>query len=254
VRRSDLRLPKHPIPMRTMFRRCLLANFAIDPDAMRAVLPRHIEPDLHDGHAYLSVVVGEMEKMRPAFVPRALGITYNQIVYRVVVRCGDERGVHFLRSDADNPIMCFFGNALSFFRFHRSHIDFRSVGGRLELDVTTTTEVPGGIRATYAVDQAHRELPPTSAFADLDEAKKWLVGLFAAFSYTPGRPTIDVVRIERGEWDVHVVDDLRGEYDFLTSGARGTSFGPDNAHLDSVFLVGDVPYLWHRLEHLPLPT
>lgn len=248
-----MRLPKHPVPMRTMFRRCLLANFAVDPDAMRAVLPRYIEPDLHDGRAYLSVVVGQMERMRPAFVPRALGITYNQIVYRAVVRCGEERGVHFLRSDADNRLMCVLGNALSFFRFHRSSISLREQDGRLDLDVETSSAVPGGIRARYTVANARRSLPATSAFADLDTAQKWLVELFAAFSCTPGRSAIDVVRIERGDWDVRVVDDLRGEYDYLTSGSPGTPFGPATAQLDSVFLVGDVPYLWHPLTHTPLP-
>src|SRR6266511_3513228 len=120
-----MRLPKHPVPMLTTFRRCLLVNFAVDPDAMQVLLPRHIEPGLHEGHAYLSVVVAQMERMRPAFAPRVLGITYKQIVYRVVVRCGEERGVHFLRSDADSRTMTALGNAFSFFRFHHSAIEFR---------------------------------------------------------------------------------------------------------------------------------
>lgn len=244
-----MRIPKHPVPMRTMFRRCLLANFAVDPDALRSVLPRHVEPDVYAGEAYLSVVVGEMERMRPAFLPRALGITYNQIVYRAVVRCGEERGVHFLRSDADNPLMCVLGNAFSFFHFHRSAIRFREHDGQLDLDVLTNSAVLGDIRASYTVGEASHVLPSTSAFPDMETAKKWLVELFAAFSYTPGRPHIDVVRIERGEWNVRVVDDRRGEYPFLQA---GTPFGP-SARLDSVFLVGDVPYLWHPLEHVPLP-
>jgi uncharacterized protein YqjF (DUF2071 family) len=244
-----VRLPKHPFAVRTVFRRCLLANFAVDADAMRRVLPDHIEPDLHEGSAYLSVVVGQMEKMRPTFVPRALGITYNQIVYRVVVRCGEERGVHFLRSDADNRVMCAFGNAMSFFRFHRSLIRFRDSGCRLDLDVTTSSDLPGGIRATYHINDPTRALPTSSAFADLPSAQRWLVELFAAFDYTPDRREVDVVRIDRGDWDVRVVDDSRAEYDFLTSGP----FGADNVRLDSVFLVGDVPYRWHRLEQVPIP-
>jgi uncharacterized protein YqjF (DUF2071 family) len=239
--------------MTTVFRRCLLVNFAVDPAAMAAALPRYITPDVYDGDAYLSVVVGQMERMRPAFLPARLGITYDQIVYRVVVRCGGERGVHFLRSDADSRIMCAAGNALSFFRFHRSPVRFRSrsgpSGSLLDLDVTTSTVVPGGIRATYDLGQARHELPGTSAFPDLPTAQAWLVELFSAFSYTPGRRSIDVVRIERGEWDVRVVDDLRSEYDFLTSGP----FPAGTTRLDSVFLVGDVPYRWHRLTQLPLP-
>ncbi|HUS61002.1 MAG TPA: DUF2071 domain-containing protein, partial [Acidimicrobiales bacterium] len=146
-----MRLPKHPFPVRTIFRRCLLANVAVDGDAMARALPPHIEPDLYDGEAYVSVVVGQMDRMRPALVPRALGITYNQIVYRVVVRCGGERGVHFLRSDADNSLMCALGNAMSFFRFHRSEITFTERDGRLDLDATTSRQEAAGIHASYDV-------------------------------------------------------------------------------------------------------
>ena len=53
---------------------------------MARALPPPLEPDVFAGRAWLSVVIAEMQDMRPAAVPRALGITYNQIVYRAVVR------------------------------------------------------------------------------------------------------------------------------------------------------------------------
>jgi hypothetical protein len=80
-------MPVHPVPMRTTFRRCFLVNFAVDPAAMRARLPAHLEPDLHDGRAYLSVVIADMVGMRPALLSAVFGVTYTQVVYRGVVRC-----------------------------------------------------------------------------------------------------------------------------------------------------------------------
>jgi hypothetical protein len=115
--------------------------------------------------------------------------------------------------------------------------------------VRTKSAEPAGIRASYDLGAARHQLPATSAFADLRAAQQWLVELFTAFDYTPGSQHIDAVRIDRGEWDIKVVDDHRAEFDFLTAGP----FGPGNSQLDSVFLVGDVPYQWHRLERLPLP-
>jgi uncharacterized protein YqjF (DUF2071 family) len=237
--------------MRTIFRRCVLVNFAVDVEAMRSVLPRFIEPDVHEGSAYLSVVVAEMEKMRPAFLPAPLGVTYHQIVYRAVVRCGDERGVHFLRSDADSRFMNVLGNALSFFRFHTADISFRDRRGLLELDVTPEDAGPADVHATYTVADACRTLPSTSAFEDLASAQRWLVDLFAAFAYTPGRRLVDVVRIHRSEWDLRVVHDLRAQYGFM--GDAGP-FGPDAASLDSVFYVEGLDYLWHRRQRVPIPT
>lgn len=231
-----------------MFRRCLLVNFAVDPGELASVLPSHVEPDPYGGEAFVSVVVGEMEKMRPVGVPRPLGITYNQIVYRAVVRCGDERGVHFLRSDADSLIMTAFGNLMSFFRFHRSRIRFVQQDGLLNLDVVTNTTPVADIRAAFTIGSPGETLPDSSAFPELVEAKRWLVDLFAAFDYTHGNTWVDIVRIKRGDWHVQVVDDTQAKYDFMAAGSPFTG-----ARLDSVFLVGDVPYHWYRLEKKPLP-
>ena len=242
-----MRFPKHVFAVQTVFRRCLLVNFAVDPDELASVLPAHVEPDVVDGEAYLSVVVGEMENMRPAGVPRLLGFTYDQVVYRAVVRCGDERGVHFLRSDADSRTMTALGNLMSFFRFHRSDIVFRAHDGVLDLDVVTTSPVGADIHATYSIGSPAAVLPPSSAFASLELAKTWLVELYAAFHHAPGNDWIDVVRIKRGDWDLRVVTDERAIYDFMHAGHTFTK-----ARLDSVFLVGDVPYHWYRLEKRPI--
>ena len=61
----------------------------------------------------------------------------------------------------------------------------------------------------------------------------------------PVTTAVDVVRIRRGEWDVSVIADRRGRYDFMQ---RGPLFDAGNARLDSIFSVGDVPYRWRRLE------
>lgn len=242
-----MRFPQHTFALRTVFRRCLLVNFAVDPAEMASVLPQHVEPDVFGRDAYLSVVVGEMDKMRPVGVPRPLGITYNQIVYRAVVRCGNERGVHFLRSDADNRVMTVFGNLMSFFRFHRSQITFAERSGHLDLDVVTHTNPAADIEATFTIGSRAATLPDTSAFPSLDKAKRWLVELFTAFAYTDGNDWVDIVRIKRGEWNVQAVADTRARYAFLNAGEPFTQ-----ARLDSVFLVEDVPYHWYRLEKRPL--
>jgi len=103
----------HPVPMRTVFRHCFLVNFAVRPDVLASRLPDHVRPDAHDGWSYLSIVIAEMERMRPAFLPRALG--NSQVVYRAVVVCGRERGAYFVRSDADDALMVLAGNALTLF-------------------------------------------------------------------------------------------------------------------------------------------
>lgn len=238
------RLPVHPVAMRTTFRRCFLVNFAVDPAAMRAHLPAHLEPDLHDERAYLSVVIAEMVGMRPAFLPAVFGVTYTQVVYRAVVRCGDERGVTFLRSDADNRFMVAAGNALTFFRFHYASASWsvsdHSVRFRLKGDPTT----PADIKADFDIGSASTALPSTSRFSDLDTASRFLTELYAAFGRKCSNGRIEVVRINRSPWRSRVVADRSAEYQAMAS---GTLFTRAQVELDSVFHVEDLAYHWNRL-------
>jgi hypothetical protein len=115
-------------------------------------------------------------RMRPAGVPAALGVSYRQVVYRAVVRCGPSRGVYFLRSDADSRVMNAGGNLLSFFRFHhatvawtrdldRQRVTVASSNGTADIDLALGT---GALRA----------LPGGCAFPALAQAKEHLVDLF----------------------------------------------------------------------------
>jgi uncharacterized protein YqjF (DUF2071 family) len=237
-------VPKHPLRMRTVFRDCFLVNFAVDPAVMRRLVPAPIEPALHDGAAYLSIVIARMDRMRPALLPRRLGVTYDQVVYRIVARHRGEPGVFFLRSDANNRLMCLAGDALTFFRFHRADIEYRVDGEILHLDVRTPSH-QADIRASYDVGGASHELPRGSRFRSFAEAQRFLVELFTAFGHDPVTGAVSAVGIERGHWDVRVVDDRRACYQLMDGSAQ---FPAGSARLDSIFHVEQVPYLWHRLE------
>ncbi len=59
--------------MMTLFRRCLLANYAIVPEALRAPLC----PDVGGGRPWVSVVIADMWRMRSAGLPAVLGVSYS---------------------------------------------------------------------------------------------------------------------------------------------------------------------------------
>jgi uncharacterized protein YqjF (DUF2071 family) len=237
-------VPKHPIRMRTVFRDCVLVNFAIDPAVMRALLPAPIEPAIHHGAAHLSIVIARMDRMRPVFVPRRLGITYDQVVYRVVVRHRGEPGVFFLRSDANNRLMCLAGDALTFFRFHHADIEYRADGEILHVDVRPPPNHRADIRASYDLRGTTDTMPRTSSFPSLAEAREALVELYTAFGQDPRTGAVSAVGIERGHWDLRVVNDRRAGYQFIDSNPQ---FPAGSARLDSIFYVAQVPYLWHTL-------
>ncbi len=230
--------------MRTTFRTCVLVNFAVDPQALQRKLPPHLKPDLHEGKAYLSIVIARMIKMRPDFLPRVFGLTYNQIVYRAVVRRGAERGVTFLRSDADNALMVAAGNAFTFFRFHRSQIDWAENDDEVRIRTRPLDGAKASIEASYNRRTPLAVLPPTSRFRTITEAQAFLSELYVAFGAMRPNERCETVRIERTTWDSAVVADSDGVYDAMTSGLL---FDRETASLDSIFLVRNLEYHWRGL-------
>lgn len=239
-------LHKHPIPMKTLFKRCFLVNFAIDPNVIQSLLPAPLVPDLYRDRAFLSIVIADMEQMRPAFLPSVFGITYNQVVYRVMVRCQGERGVYFIRSDADNRFMCMMGNLMTFFKFHHSSMSFKTEGGNIHFDLMAGKNHEADIHAVFETGRASHTMPATSRFKTVEEAQPFIVEQYAAYA-VPQPNVITRVRIQRSAWDIKVVNDLRSEYQFMQIYAP---FSPANTQLDSIFYVENIPYYWYTLEKL----
>jgi uncharacterized protein YqjF (DUF2071 family) len=236
--------PIHPVPMATRFRRCVLVNFAIDPVSMSKVLPNHLVPDIHNGMAYMSIVIAKMERMRPAFLPRFSGVTYTQVVYRAIVRCGNARGVTFLRSDADNRLMVAAGNALTFFRFHHATMNWDVQSGSIGFQLCPTDGARASIAADYDLGSASGRMPSTSRFSSLTDAQSFLTELYCAFGAQRSNGRVEAVRIKRSSWHGKVVDDRVAGYEAM---AGGSLFREDTASLDSIFLVENLDYHWRRL-------
>jgi uncharacterized protein YqjF (DUF2071 family) len=236
-------IPVHPVPMRTIFRHCILANFAIRPDTLASRLPAHLQPVVHDGWSFLSVVIAEMESMRPSFLPAAFGITYSQVVYRAVVCYGTERGVHFLRSDADNGLMVAAGNALTFFRFHRSDMAWSRNEAAIRFRLVPRSGEKARIDGDYDLRSSGTAMPASSRFASLDEAQHVLTELYVAFGRQRSDGMVEAVRIQRNPWRSTVVADRSAVYEAMSSGLL---FRVGEAELDSCFYVEQMNYHWHR--------
>ena len=234
--------PKHPFPMETVFKTCFLANFEMEPHVLAKLLPDPLEPDIRNGKAYLSVVVSELMDMRPTFFPKGFGFNFNQIVYRAIVKCNGERGVHFLRSDADNKIMCIMGNLFSFFHFNYSAVSYERVNNHFSIEVKTKSG-EADINARYNLANTSNKMPSGSAFPDLEEAKNYFVELYVAFSATKNHST--AVRINRTNWNLSVVGHKNSTYMFMEDSAMFPGYA---TRLDSVFYVENLFYHWHTLE------
>ncbi len=120
--------------MTTDYRTVASFNYAVAPEVLRRLVHAPLELDLVHDHGYVTVVCADMVRMRPAPLPKALGITYDQVVYRVPVRYRDQAGLFFLGSDAGNALMVAAGAAFSMFGVRFSKTKITDAGNRVTVD------------------------------------------------------------------------------------------------------------------------
>ena len=224
-------------------------NYAVDPSALAAMLPKPLEPELHEGVAWVQLLVSRLRDMRPQGMPALFGVNFHQVSYRAAVQYrgayGVRRGGYFLRSETDNAVMRAVGNALVEFKFHDfegADISLVRRGDTLDLAVSPQkgASVSGRVRASFDV----RPLPGApsgSVWKSRNGVQHALVDCFDAFGVDPAG-WVYVLTIDRDPWRANFVTPLRVEVPWLEDGPlRG-------ARLDSVLHIpSPCGYRWRPL-------
>lgn len=244
-----------PVTMKTVFQDLFLLTYAVPPDGLAALLPPPIHPYVRDGLSYISIVVGNMRGMRPAPTPEFLGVNYYQIVYRAVVRLrgheGTERpGVFFLRSDSNDPVMSYFGNRLTEFRFHYFHTGAINLIRRGDsLLISVETRDTGGDLVAHLRDRGGADgLPPAAGFSSVRDEKDTLVQLFHAYAHDPARAVVYDLEIERGEWHLQRLELLDGFAAFFME----SPFRAADAQPVSMVYIRECSYVWKPMVEIPV--
>lgn len=246
-----------PFTMRTVFQDLLLLTYVVPPERLGALLPEYVHPYVFRGDSFISIVVGNIRGMRPAAVPEFLGVNYYQVVYRALVCIEGEdgtvrRGVFFLRSDGNDPVMSFFGNQLTEFRFHYFSTGAIGLFERgPELLVTVETGDKRGDLAMHLTHRGHAaEFPPHPGFESLEQERDVLVQLFHAYAYDQGEQVVYDLEIERGEWDLHRLHLVDGFSAFFTEGP----FTKEQARPESMLHIKECHYVWKPMVAIPVKT
>lgn len=85
----------------------LFLHREIPVEAVAATLPAGLEPDLHEGKAYVGVVPFRMRGVRPWWAPEALAFDFLETNVRTYVLCDGEPGVYFYSLAANSPVAVF---------------------------------------------------------------------------------------------------------------------------------------------------
>ncbi len=247
--------------------RCVLLNYRTPAESVERLLPDGLELVRRGPYAFWNVVLCRVDRMRPAGVPEALGVSYHHVAYRLVVqamtdRCDVRRGLFFVRSDADAALLGAVGNRLSDFRFHRADVTWNgrgsaspgpdAAGVRLERVCVATEDHRADIELTLH-DSPPLVQPAESCFPTRDDARRFLT--YEPLGLSVGRPggrrTLKLAEVFRDEsaWQEDVIGVADARFGFFEQ------LGQDDLHLELATRVAPLPYRWRlgRRERL-LPT
>lgn len=232
------RLRRHPISVSAHFRHSLVLAYAIPASALEPLLPPTLEPDRHGDLGFAAAAFVQTERMRPSFLPSALGLDFLLGGYRIFVRVAGQpslRGLYIIRSDTDRRLLTFFGNALTSYRYRTVEASCRCENGTLEI------EVRPGVRISADLGRRPAPLPPSSPFASLAEARRFAGPLPYTFHHEPETGLLLSVRGVRSSWNPEPVSVQVRELAFFAA----ERFGVEPT-LANAFYVGGIDYRWER--------
>jgi Uncharacterized conserved protein (COG2071) len=247
VRRYRRESPSLPFEANTVWAEAVAVNVAVDPAALRPLVPPVFDLDLHNDKAFVSLTASRLKDFGVGRAPRALRMNFYQATYRAHVAYTDFRGrrlrgCYFVRSETNSRLMSLTANLLPEFRAHRCGtcpILMARNGDHVLLSVDAE-DAAGKVVLVLAMDRPLHGMPQGSQFASVKEAYDFLVDFYDAFAYDPEADEVLLLRIERGDWDIKIVEPVDHYLGYFSSGP----FPPGSATLDSVFYFRDVPYRW----------
>ncbi len=223
---------------------CVLLAYRTPATSVRRLLPPPLEPVTCGEWAFWNVMACRIGAARAKGMPRALGIGYRHVAYRVYVTApladGSRLdGLYFVRSDADSRLVSAIGNALSDLRFHPARIRFAASEERVDIEVEPRA-VPRARGLLRARATPAARLAAGSPFATLAEAERVLTYRPAALHPDASRTRLRLVEVLRpaGEWRERPIAVLEARWSFLES------LGQIDLHLERATRADPIDYRW----------
>ena len=166
----------------------LFAHWPVDAEALARKLPSGVEPDLHEGRAWIAIVAFRMVGTRPSAGPSrpTLG-PIPELNVRTYVRVRGVPGVWFLSLDASSPFFVTAGWALYGLPYHVAHMTTLVEGDRVHY---LSSRRGAAFAASY-------EPCGSPAHAEPGSLEHFLVERYRLFSLWRGRLITALVAHER---------------------------------------------------------
>ena len=238
-----------PIAMKGRLADCVLMSYRTPAHTVCRLVPRCMELVTRDGWAFWNVVACRVEAMRPTCVAACLGVTYNHVAYRLLVRArtADGRtldGLYFVRSDADSSLVGRFGNLLTDFQFHTAEVELSrgrdGAGDVLTLAVHGREERADALVRIATADGHAPAADRGSPFRSAADAEQFLKYRPLGLSVDRDARYVHLAEVTRDEsaWSERPVRVIEAHWRFFDA------LGQDDVHLERATRVDPLDYRW----------
>ena len=247
-------LRDHPLAMTARFRDLLVVTFAFPAATLEPLVPASLAVEQHDGHGFVAVALVDLDRLRPAGLPRRLGIAARFAGYRVFVRAATvagrtRRGLKVLHTDVNRWPLVAGMRLVTRYRSGHADIGWRQDGDRLGVRVTS----PRGrsdLAVTATLTAVPDTPPPGSPFASWAQARPFAGPLPWTIAPDSSGTSAVMVKGIRDRWDPRPVAVEHTDVALF----RQPPFAPATPRLAAAFRLQGLDYTWTTGTVEPLAT
>jgi len=220
--------------------RRLLVNYRIDPERVAAFVPRPFRPQVVNGHAIGGVCLIRMRALRPAHLPRAVGLTTENVAHRFAVEWNDQEGrrtgVYIPRRDTSSRITAALGASIFPSAHHLARFNVTESAGLISIGVRSHDRV-----VSLSVTAAPAAALDSSLFATPDEATDFFRRGALGFSPSVADGCLDGVHLQSNNWSVRPMTIFAMNSSLFDNAAI---FPAGTCALDSALLMTNITARW----------
>lgn len=234
--------------IRGLIRRRLLINFRIDSDVASRLLPPPFRLKLHRGYGIASICLIRLEQIRPAWAPRFLGLSSENVAHRIAVlwdnpsgQQGD--GVFIPRRDTNSWLNHITGGRVFPGEQNRADFIVTDDAPRVTMSIRSRDESMSIQLQAHETDA----FPSSSCFESLADSSAFFQTGRIGYSVTNDCCRFDGMRLESQGWDVRplAIDHL--ESSFFD---EHSNFPTGSITLDHALIMRNLSHEWHGVNDL----
>ncbi|MFN9046946.1 MAG: DUF2071 domain-containing protein [Planctomyces sp.] len=221
--------------------RRILANYRIEPEAVRRFLPAPFQPKLFAGFAIGGICLIRLGRMRPAWFPVSWGLGSENAAHRIAVewREGEavREGVYIPRRHTNSRLNVLAGGLVFPVVQQLARFEVRESQERLSVNVGSASDGT----SIHVSGRVSAEWTGGSVFSDLQTASDFFRGGALGYSAAAGGGHLSGIELNCEKWQVETLAVERMESSFfedLSVFPRGT------VQVDCALLMRGIGHRW----------